>query len=327
MSLASEPAAADSATAAQGRGVLLMTYGSPASLDEDGIRTYLTSVRGGRPPEPTLVAEFLRRYSVIGGSPLIEITRRQADALSIRLGWPVEIGMRFSEPSIATGLSALAARGVRRVAAIVLAPQFSPLLMAGYGRAIDAAVPAAAALPGETEPPIVSRPGPWHLEPSFIAAVGARIREALGRFPAGERGSVPVLLTAHSLPRRVADEEPAYLAQLRETAEAVAASAGLAPARWRFCWQSAGHEPGEWLKPDFADLMPELVAAGHRSVLVAPVQFLADHLEILYDIDVGARDQATAAGLDFRRIGSLNDDPGLIAALASVATATVPEGA
>lgn len=327
MTLASESTAADSETASEGRGVLLMTYGSPASLDEDGIRAYLTSVRSGRPPDAMLVAEFLRRYSVIGGSPLIEITRRQADALSIRLGWPVEIGMRFSEPSIATGLAALAARGARRVAAIVMAPQYSPLLMAGYGRAIDAAVSAETGQSGATDTPNVSRPGPWHLEPSFIAAVGARIREALDRFPADERDSVPILLTAHSLPRRVADEEPAYLAQLRETAEAVAASAGLAPARWRFCWQSAGHEPGEWLKPDFADLMPELAAAGHRSVLVAPVQFLADHLEILYDIDVGAREQATAAGLDFDRIGSLNDDPGLIAALASVATATLPEQA
>ena len=99
-------------------------------------------------------------------------------------------------------------------------------------------------------------------------------------------------MTAHSLPRRVAEQEPDYLAQLRDTADAIARAAGLPADRWQFCWQSAGHEPGEWMKPDFADLMPGIAAAGGRSVLVVPVQFLADHLEILYDVDVGAREQA-----------------------------------
>ncbi|MEP6638931.1 MAG: ferrochelatase, partial [Chloroflexota bacterium] len=110
-----------------------------------------------------------------------------------------------------------------------------------------------------------------------------------------------------------------YLGQLHETADAVAAAAGLSQARWTFCWQSAGHEPGEWMKPDFADLMPRLREAGHRSVLVAPIQFLADHLEILYDVEIGAREQAEAVGLEFRRIASLNTDAGLIAALEAVA--------
>jgi ferrochelatase len=99
----------------------------------------------------------------------------------------------------------------------------------------------------------------------------------------------------------------------------VARAAGLADSRWTFCWQSAGHEPGEWMKPDFADLMPEIAARGGRAVLVVPVQFLADHLEILYDVDVGAREQAEASGLAFHRIESLNADPGLIGALAAVA--------
>ena len=131
-----------------------------------------------------------------------------------------------------------------------------------------------------------------------------------------------MLLTAHSLPRRVADQEPSYLVQLQETATAVAAAAGLGADRWHFCWQSAGHEPGEWMKPDFADLMPELAAAGHRSVLVAPVQFLSDHLEVLYDVDIGAREQAEEHGLAFARIESLNVDPQFIRALASVARRT-----
>jgi ferrochelatase len=137
--------------------------------------------------------------------------------------------------------------------------------------------------------------------------------------PSDERKTVAVLMTAHSLPKRVAEQEPEYLAQLRDTAEAVASQAGSALDRWQFCWQSAGHEPGEWMKPDFADLMPEIAAAGARSVLVVPVQFLADHLEILYDVDIGAREQAERCGLTFYRIRSLNADPSFIQALAAVA--------
>jgi len=118
--------------------------------------------------------------------------------------------------------------------------------------------------------------------------------------------------------RGVAEQEPGYLAQLSETAEAVAARTGTRHDRWQFCWQSAGHEPGEWMKPDFADLMPELAAAGRRSVVVAPVQFLADHLEILYDVDIGAREQAERNGLSFHRIESLNAHPDFVAAQAAV---------
>jgi ferrochelatase len=299
-------------------GVLLMTYGSPSSLED--VPRYLAAVRGGRPAPDDLVTEFTRRYGVIGGSPLIGITRRQARALEERLGdgTRAEAGMRFSEPSVQSALHALAADGVRRVAAIVLSPQFSPLLMGGYGRALDAATGAMGA-----DAPDVHLAGAWHLEPAWVRAVAGRVREGLATVPPDERSTVPVLMTAHSLPRRVADEEPDYLEQLRATAEAVATAAGLGPERWRFCWQSAGHEPGEWMTPDFADLMPELRAEGHRHVLVAPVQFLADHLEILYDVDIGAREQAEAAGLAFGRIRSLNDDPGLIEAFAAVARRTL----
>jgi ferrochelatase len=295
-----------------------MTYGSPASLDRDDIGAYLARVRGGREPAAELVDEFTRRYRLIGGSPLIEITRSQAAALADVLGWPVEVGMRFSAPSIADGMRELAERGVERIAAVVLSPQFSPLLMGGYARAIEEA----RAELGDRAPR-VDIAGAWHDEPAFIAALAGRVREALDRLPADEVHGVTVLMTAHSLPRRVADQEPGYLAQLRDTAEAVAAGANLADGHWSFCWQSAGHEPGEWMKPDFADLLPELTAAGRRSVVVAPVQFLADHLEILYDIDVAAREQAEACGLRFHRIGSLNADPGLLDALAAVARRTV----
>jgi len=156
-----------------------------------------------------------------------------------------------------------------------------------------------------------------------VEALAGRVRSALGSLPREEQHTAPVLLTAHSLPRRIATDEPGYLAQLETTASAVADAAGVGRARWTFCWQSAGHEPGEWMKPDFADLMPGLAAAGHRSVVVAPVQFLSDHLETLYDVDIAAREQAAEHGLRFLRIPALNDDPGLAAALAAVARDTM----
>lgn len=305
-------------TATEPFGVLLMTYGSPSSPED--VPRYLAAVRGGRAAEPEVVTEFTRRYRVIGGSPLVRITGAQATTLEAVLAGHavVRAGMRFSAPAIEDALRSLAAGGVRRIAAIILSPQYSPLIMGGYHRAVAAAREAI----GPDAPEVVVA-GAWHREPGFLDALAGRVREVLGTFEPRERDTVPVLLTAHSLPRRVADNEPDYLRQLAETAEAVAARADLAPGRWTFCWQSAGHEPGEWMKPDFADLMPILHTAGHRSVIVAPVQFLADHLEILYDIDVGAREQAEARGIQFHRIDSLNTDPRFIAGLANVALRTL----
>jgi protoporphyrin/coproporphyrin ferrochelatase len=305
-------------------GVLLMTYGSPASLDE--MPRYLAAVRGGRAASDELVDEFRRRYELIGGSPLIQITSEQAaatrEALAARgRDARVAVGMRFSAPTIGEGLRELADAGCDPVVAIVMSPQHSELLMGGYRRALEAA----AAELARAAPEVRIAPA-WHLQPRFVSAVAERIREGLERLPAGERERAPVLLTAHSLPRRVAESEPGYLAQLQETAAAVAEAAGLDQARWHFCWQSAGHEPGEWMTPDFADLLPELRRAGHRSVLVAPIQFLADHLEVLYDIDIGARQQAEEAGMAFARIESLNVMPAFVEALTEIAlAAATPE--
>jgi ferrochelatase len=269
----------------------------------------------GRDPGTELIEEFRERYRVIGGSPLVGITTAQAAALESRLGGEVLVrgAMRYSEPSIETSLRELNDLAVDHVVAIILSPQYSPMIMGGYHRDVDAARSAIG--PGA---PGVRVAGAWHREPGFLDALAERVREALGRLPDDERAEAPVLLTAHSLPRRVSEQEPDYLAQLAETAEAVAERAGLERSRWTFCWQSAGHEPGEWMKPDFADVLPAIAQAGHRAVVVAPTQFLADHLEILYDIDVAARAQAEAAGLRFVRIESLNTSAGFIDALASV---------
>ena len=295
-------------------GVLLMTYGSPAD-DLHDLAEYLAAVRGGREAPDELVTEFRRRYRVIGGSPLIPITLMQAEAVQDRVrdegvDAVATVGMRFSSPTVLDGLTALADAGCETVTAIIMSPQYSGLLMGGYQRALDEA----RASLGAGAPAVHLAPA-WYRERGFVDAVAERIGDGLTTLP----DRAPVLLTAHSLPRRVADREPAYLEQLRETAELVADASGLDAGRWHFCWQSAGHEPGEWMKPDFADLVPRLRSEGHAAVLVAPVQFLADHLEILYDVDIGARAQAEEAGMAFARIESLNTSPTFIGALARIA--------
>jgi protoporphyrin/coproporphyrin ferrochelatase len=290
-------------------GVVLMTYGSPRDLDDVG--AYITRVRGGREPAAALLAEFRRRYEVIGMSPLIGITRAQAAALEDVLGrdFRVAAGMRFSEPSVAAAVADTRTRGAQRLVGVILSPQYSPLLMGGYDQALQAA---ADGLPARTVEA-------WHLNPAFVDVLASRIRGALAAFEDGVRDSIPVLMTAHSLPRRVVDREPDYVDQLHQTAEAVAQAAELPDEQWSFVYQSAGHTPEEWLKPDLLDVLPEFARAGHREVVVAPVQFLADHLETLYDIDVAGRDQAAQAGIQkLVRVEAPNAAPDFIDALASV---------
>jgi ferrochelatase len=295
-------------------GVLLMTYGSAANAEE--VPAYLRSVRGGRDADPELVAEFQHRYKLIGWSPLVRITREQGAALQRLLDsgpgagrYRVEVGMLHSEPRIDEAVARLAVAGVRRLVGIVLSPQWSPVIMSGYRRALEAA---AWRLGPDAE---VSMAGSWHRTPAFLDALAERVEQALSRLGP----EVPVLFTAHSLPRAVVDRDPGYLDQIAETIDAVVQRTGLDRRRWQFAYQSAGHSPEEWLKPDLKDLLPGIRAAGHEAVLVVPVQFLADHLEILYDIDVAAREEAEEAGLAFHRIELMNTSPTFIRALADVA--------
>jgi ferrochelatase len=298
--------------------VVLMTYGSPSNREE--LVAYLRSVRGGSEPEPELVEEFLRRYQLVGWSPLIRITTAQGAALQQLLDashgpgrYRVEVAMLHSEPSVAAVVERLAAAGVERVIGIVLSPQYSSIIMGRYNRALETATrggPSGADIP-------VTVAGAWHDLPQFLDALAERTREALARLPDGGRG-VPVLFTAHSMPKAVVDREPGYVDQLMETAEAVAKRLGLDAERWQFAYQSAGHSPGEWLRPDLKELFPGLARRGHEAVLVVPVQFLADHLEILYDLDVAAREEAEEAGIAFHRIELPNTQPAFIRALAAV---------
>ncbi|HEY7347061.1 MAG TPA: ferrochelatase [Ktedonobacterales bacterium] len=303
-------------------GVVLMTYGSPPTLDD--IPAYLKNVRGGREPDEALITEFRRRYHLIGGSPLLRITREQAAALEGALNqqndgrlYRVVAGMRFFPPLIADVVPEAAA-GASQIVGIIMSPQYSPIIMSGYVHTLQQAV--ADLRRADLTLKIAED---WHLQPYFLQALAERVQQALDRFPSEIRERVPVLLTAHSMPKRVIENEPDYINHLKETAAVIARMLGLAEDRWMFCYQSAGHTPEEWLKPDFADVMPELRAAGYQHVLIAPVQFLADHLEILYDIEIGAREQAEAAGIEFARIESLNTSPLFIKALAAVAQETL----
>ncbi len=321
-------------------GVLLMSFGTAASLDD--VPAYLANVRGGKAAPEDLIAEFQRRFARIGGSPLTRITQEQAAALELvlnkepvhnpsalrspkpprgysdqpptrepRSGYIVRVGMRHAPPFIADGLRELAGAGARAVVAVILSPQYSDVIMGGYLRAV-----AAASEPlGGVD---VAVAGAWQDVDAFLDGLALRLSSALDRLDPDERGQVPVLFTAHSLPRSVADGEPGYIQQLVDTASAVAARAGLSPERWRFAYQSAGHTREEWLTPDLKDLFPGLRADGHRTVVIAPVQFLADHLEILYDIDVAAREEAESVGMSLVRTEMLNCDPTLIRALAVV---------
>src|SRR5260370_3624541 len=186
-------------------GVVLMTYGSPRDLDDVG--AYMTRVRGGRAPGAEDLDEFRRRYALIGMSPLTEITRTQAAGLQAALGdeFRVAAGMRFSSPSIDDAVRELREQGIERVLGLVLSPQYSPMLMHGYVQAIERA---AGDLPSRTIKA-------WHLNPAFVEVLASRIRASLATLPDSRREQVPVMLTAHSLPRRGVDPQPEDADQLR----------------------------------------------------------------------------------------------------------------
>ena len=224
----------------------------------------------------------------------------------------VKAGMRFSQPFIAEVIQEIADH-IEYIIGIIMSPQYSPIIMSGYIHSVENAVKM---LHHKKIHYTIAKD--WHMQLYFIQALTERVQEALHRFPPDIRKHISVLFSAHSMPKRVIDKDPDYINQLKETAAAVAQQAGLPTSRWMFCYQSAGHTPEEWLKPDFADIMPQLNAKGQKHILIAPVQFLSDHLEILYDIDIAAREQAEKYGIQFARITSLNISPVFIKALAAV---------
>lgn len=303
-------------------GVLLMTYGSATTAE--GVAAYLRSVHQGHEPAAALVAEFERRYRLVRRSPLIDITLEQVAALQRSLdqrfgpdAFRVAAGMLHSAPRIEEGVDLLRRSGAREILALTLAPQFSPLILSGYSRTLDR-VAAERRL-------AIRMAGAWYREPSLIASLSRRLEERLEALPVGQRSTVPVIFTAHSLPLAVIERDPGYLEQLMDTAQAVAAGLGLQRERWQFAYQSAGHSPEPWLKPDLVDLLPGLRAQGHQDVVIAPLQFVADHLEVLYDLDIAAREQAEAQGLRYHRMAMPNTSADFITALADVVAREVAQ--
>jgi ferrochelatase len=284
------------------RGVLLVAHGTPDSLDE--MPEYLRLVRGGRAPSAELVEEMRHNYAAIGGrSPLTDITNAQAGALRAELGGePVFVGMRNWKPFIADALEAAHGAGVDEMVVVPMAPQYSSLSVAKYRGAVEAGLPAGMKMRFVDS---------WHAEPGLLDAFAERVREALAPGPVDA-----VVFTAHSLPRGAIDRGDPYAEQVAQTAAGVAARAGLA--EFEQAWQSAGRTPEPWLGPSLEERLAALAEAGRRRVLVAPIGFVCDHTEILYDVDVQARAAAEARGITLRRTGSLNTSPTFIRALAGV---------
>jgi ferrochelatase len=297
---------------APGVGVLVMAYGGPDSLAD--VEPYLLDVRGHRPTPAHVVDEVRRRYAAIGGrSPILERTRVQAHALEESLlargyAFPVVVGMRHWRPRIPNALAELADRGIRRVVGLVMAPHYSRLSIELYFRQVDEQG-------GELA--YIGIPQ-WHLLPGFVAAVADQVREALMRFPVDVRARVPVIFTAHSLPSRILDSGDPYPDQLAASVRAIVERLGNGSLRHHFAYQSAALTPEPWLGPDVGAVLARLADQGERHVVVAPIGFTCEHVEVLYDVDVELRQQAAALGVHLERAGMVNADPQMMAGLADL---------
>jgi len=275
--------------------VLLLAHGAPERLDD--IESYLFCVRGGRPAAPAVVAEVRQRYAAIGGSsPLLHWSRTQAEALRRSLGLPVFLGMRNWHPFIRETMEAVRSQGIEQLAAICMAPQYSAMSVGLYMRHTTEA---AAGLDLRWARSL-------HDDPLLIAAFAERLAPIVS----GRR----VIFTAHSLPAPALAPGDPYDQECRATAAAVAAR--LALERWDFAYQSQGMTGGDWLGPTVESLLD--TCAGE--VVIAPIGFVCDHVEILYDIDIHFRNYAAARGVKLFRPESLNDSPTFTAALAGIAT-------
>jgi ferrochelatase len=291
--------------------VLVMAYGTPASLED--VEAYYTDIRRGRTPPPELLEDLRARYRAIGGrSPLLEITRAQANGISQRVGLPAYVGMKHSPPWIANAVAEMARDGIERAAGLVLAPHYSSMSVGDYRRRAEKA----AADVGWSGRLVIIES--WHLEPGYIGFLAREVERALSSLSESARADSVVLFTAHSLPVRVVEMGDPYADQLTETADAVAARAGLS--RWRTAWQSAGRTDVPWLGPDVTDAIRDVAAQGVRGIVVCPCGFVADHLEILYDVDIECRRVAGEIGVELARTASPNDDPTFLDALAAVAS-------
>ena len=297
-------------------GVLLMAYGTPRSQEE--ILPYYTDIRRGRAPTPELLAELTARYDAIGGiSPLAQRTESQRDELQRQLDaiepnrYSVRLGLKHAHPMIEEAVEDFARDGFTELVALVLAPHYSSYSIGQYvGRAREAAGPHGISVRGIDS---------WATEPAFVNFLARDMKARLDSMPEDTR----VLFTAHSLPQRIIDGGDPYPNELRATAEAVAAQVGLREGdQWSIAWQSAGRTPEPWIGPDILAVIDEFAEARTTSaVLVSACGFVADHLEVLYDLDIEAKAHAAQRGLAFDRTACVNDDTEVLRALARRVTA------
>ena len=288
------------------RTVLLMAHGAAESIDE--LPAYYTHVRGS-PPPPGLLEELPERYRAIGGrSPLRALTSSLGGRLQHELdrrhgpdAYSVRFGFRHTAPYIDEVVGAILKEGGTDLLAIVLAPHRSGFVEQGYRRPIDAAVRAAGGSPRVRIAP------EWYLEPSFVALEAALVREAIARLPPAQSASSRVLFTAHSLPEALVANGDPYPAELAQGARAIADAAGVPADRYTLAWQSAGRTNDRWLGPDLREVLKAERARGTEAVVVCPHGFVSDHLEVLFDIDIEAREVADRLGLPFERTAMPND--------------------
>ena len=292
--------------------VLLMAYGTPRSREE--ILPYYTDIRRGRPPTEEQLNDLTARYEAIGGlSPLAALTEAQRDALQTALNniapntYHVALGLKHAAPMIEDAVQQLATEGFTKIVALVLAPHFSSFSIGQYiDRATTAAAPHGISVVGITS---------WATEEAFIEFLASDMSAKLASMPA----STHVLFTAHSLPQRIIDAGDPYPAELRSTAVAVAAKVGLTEnTQWSIAWQSAGRTPEPWIGPDILDVIDQLATQSHPAagVLVSACGFVADHLEVLFDLDIEASHRAEQHGLAFARTECVNDNGAIMNALA-----------
>ena len=297
-----------SATSAE-TAILLMAYGTPSTENE--IESYLIDIRQGRKPSVDQIEDLKRRYRAIGGhSPLLEITKAQAFELQHELHangiqLPVYYGMKHWHPYISETVREILKLNVQRVVSLVLAPHYSRLSVGGYRELLSTAFSNSNGI----ELDFVES---WYNNSLFQSAIAEKVIDGLKKCPGG--ADVTVLFTAHSLPERIIIEGDPYHAQLLESCKAVARLTNTE--KWEFAYQSAGRTPEKWLGPDILEVL-ENMAIGSR-VLIVPIGFVADHLEILYDIDIEAQALARTRGVVLRRTESLNTSPKFISALADI---------
>jgi ferrochelatase len=309
-------------------GVLVMAYGTASGPDD--IERYYTDIRGGRVPTPEHLAELKDRYAAIGNVfPLLDTTREQAEGIVDRLNaaagergaYRAYLGMKHSEPFIADAVAAMRAGGVERAIGIVMAPHWSGMSVETY---IERVIQATQDGGG----PAFTFVRSYHDHPAFIGFLTTRVAEALGRLTDGERANAAVVFSAHSLPVRTledgtqrcmtcdCDDSCRYRDGLQETADLVAERLGLND--YLIAWQSAGRTSDPWWGPPIEAVIEELATAGHDAVVVCSAGFVADHLEILYDLDIEARGIAESAGMRFERTRMPNADPEYLDVLATV---------